>query len=269
MDSLFRIETIAATPNPQQVIYAAMHQDYCENFVYDDLQWKDGMAFKLFKDNPNVEEVAGRRIVKHLLAGGRGHYGCFEAPQITLACGNFPHSLIQQIRTHRVGITFDVQSMRYTGQRIVNMVEEINELPNYHNQPLGDAVRGLILENFYVRPVGEYTNRKGEKYSYTEEDQTKHYETIYNAAWRYYLDRSKGISEEHCRGTLPFDYRQHFVMSVNVRSLMHLLDLRAKEDAQLECQWFCELLMGQFKIWCPEVAEWYLKNRWKKAKLAP
>jgi thymidylate synthase (FAD) len=58
-------------------------------------------------------------------------------------------------------------------------------------------------------------------------------------------------------------------MSVNVRSLMHLLDLRAKEDAQLECQWFCELLLAQFKMWCPEVAEWYLKNRWKKAKLAP
>jgi thymidylate synthase (FAD) len=26
----FRVEVIAKTPNPQQVIYAAMHQDYSE-----------------------------------------------------------------------------------------------------------------------------------------------------------------------------------------------------------------------------------------------
>jgi len=29
----FRIEVIKATPNPQQVIWLAMHQDYSEEFV--------------------------------------------------------------------------------------------------------------------------------------------------------------------------------------------------------------------------------------------
>jgi thymidylate synthase (FAD) len=272
MDKLFRIETLAATPNPQQVIYAAMHQDYCEHFTYDDLQWEDGRTTNYFDGSGGergLEEQAGRRIIRHLLAGNRGHFGPLEAPQITLACGYFPHSVMQQLRTHRVGITFDCQSMRYTGQRITKMVEAINDLSNYIDNPLSDQVKELILQNFYLRPVGDYTNRKGEKYSYTEIDRAKHFGAIYNAAWQYYVDRQKGISEEHARGILPFDYRQHFVMSVNVRSLMHLLDLRAKEDAQLECQWFCDLLMEQFKIWCPEIAEWYLKNRWKKARLAP
>ena len=32
----FRVEVISQTPNPQQVIYAALHQDYTENFVFDD-----------------------------------------------------------------------------------------------------------------------------------------------------------------------------------------------------------------------------------------
>ena len=29
----FRVDLIAATPNPQQCVYAAMHQDYSEGFV--------------------------------------------------------------------------------------------------------------------------------------------------------------------------------------------------------------------------------------------
>jgi hypothetical protein len=32
----FRVEVISQTPNPQQTIYAAFHQDYAEEFVWDD-----------------------------------------------------------------------------------------------------------------------------------------------------------------------------------------------------------------------------------------
>ncbi|MGD1897127.1 MAG: hypothetical protein ACFB16_09270 [Phormidesmis sp.] len=34
----FRVEVISKTPNPQQTIYAAMHQDYAEEFVWDQRQ---------------------------------------------------------------------------------------------------------------------------------------------------------------------------------------------------------------------------------------
>ena len=34
MDSRFRVDCIAATPNPQQCMYAAMHQDYSEGYVF-------------------------------------------------------------------------------------------------------------------------------------------------------------------------------------------------------------------------------------------
>ncbi|MGE4580980.1 MAG: thymidylate synthase (FAD), partial [Synechococcus sp.] len=32
----FRVDLISATPNPQQCVYAAMHQDYSEDFVAGD-----------------------------------------------------------------------------------------------------------------------------------------------------------------------------------------------------------------------------------------
>jgi hypothetical protein len=55
MDRL-RVELIGATPNPQQCIYATMHQDYSEGFVAADrTTWPDETQ-----------------------AGERGHYGPLE-----------------------------------------------------------------------------------------------------------------------------------------------------------------------------------------------
>jgi thymidylate synthase (FAD) len=237
----FCVEVIAATPNPQQVVWAAMHQDYSEHYVWDSHeQWPD-------------EQRAGELIVKHLLLGDRGHYGPLEHPQITFNVGYFPHSMMQQIRTHRVGVSFDVQSFRYTGQRIVDVAEGKIE----------------VEDVFYLRPIGHYTNRQGKRYFYSEEQRSEDLKWCEDACQHYKKRIDEGLSEEHARGLIPFDARQHFVLSCNLRSLMHLLDLRWKKDAQLEAQKFCELLYVHFENWSPAVAHWYNENRAKKAKLSP
>jgi thymidylate synthase (FAD) len=237
----FCVDVIAATPNPQQVIWAAMHQDYSEHYVWDSHdKWPD-------------EERCGELIVKHLLAGDRGHYGPLEHPQITFNVGYFPHSMMQQVRTHRVGVSFDVQSFRYTGQRIINVAEGKQD----------------IEDVFYLRPVGKYTNRQGKRYFYSEEQRTEDLKWCLDACQHYKKRIEEGLAEEHARGIIPFDARQHFVLSCNVRSLMHLLDLRWKKDAQLEAQKLCELLFIHFEQWVPAVAQWYKENRAQKAKLSP
>ncbi|MFP4254998.1 MAG: FAD-dependent thymidylate synthase [Halothece sp.] len=237
----FRIEVIKATPNPQQVMWLAMHQDYAEEFVWDQ------------RDRAPDEAKAGENVIKYLLAGERGHYGPLEHPQITFNVGFFPHSMMQQIRTHRVGISFDVQSFRYTGQRILEVAEGKRD----------------VEEVFYLRPVGDYTNRQGKRYSYTEKQRKADLEWCLEACKRYQQRINEGLAEEHARGIIPFDARQHFVMSCNARSLMHLLDLRWKKDAQLEAQKFCELLFQHFQEWTPQLANWYEETRAKKAKLSP
>ncbi|MDJ0701665.1 MAG: FAD-dependent thymidylate synthase [Leptolyngbyaceae cyanobacterium MO_188.B28] len=237
----FKVEVIAQTPNPQQTIYAAMHQDYAEGFVWDEQdRWPD-------------EAESGALVIKHLLKGGRGHYGPLEHPQIVLNCGWFPHSTMQQIRTHRVGVSFDVQSFRYTGSRIT------------------DAAKGLksVEEVFYLRPAGFYSDRQGKRYEYTQAQRQEDLEWCATACRRYQARIQQGFSEEHARGLVPFDVRQHWVLSANVRSLMHLLDLRWKADAQLEAQKLCEHIWPHFKAWTPEIAQWYEENRLKKARLAP
>ena len=144
-------------------------------------------------------------------------------------------------------------SNRYTGQRIVDVATGKRE----------------VEDVFYLRPVGKYTNRQGKKYEYTTEQRKGDLDWCIQACQRYAEHLENGMSEEHARGIIPFDVRQHFVLSCNTRSLMHLLDLRWKKDAQLEAQKFCELLYLQFEDWCPAIAQWYKENRAKKAKLSP
>jgi len=241
-DPYFRVDLIAATPNPQQCVYAGMHQDYSEGFVAAD------------RDNWPDETRAGEICVKRLLAGERGHYGPLEHAQIVLNVGWFPHSVMQQARTHRVGVSFDVQSMRYTGTRII------------------EAARGgRDLESvFYLRPVGSYSDRSGKRYEYTEEQREYDLEGCRIAAEEYrYKIEMGGFAEEHARGLLPFDFRQHFVVSFSLRALLHFLDLRAKADAQWEIRELCDLLWPHFQQWTPEFAAWYEKSRLYKARLSP
>jgi thymidylate synthase (FAD) len=241
MDPHFKVELISRTENPQQTIYAAMHQDYAESFVWDD------------RANFPSEERSGELILKNLLGGNRGHFGPLEHPQIVLNFGWFPHSTMQQIRTHRVSVSFDVQSFRFSGKRII------------------DAAIGNrdIEEVFYLRPLGFYTDRNGKKYEYTLEQRQEDVAWCLEGAKLYAKRIEQGFSEEHARSLIAFDVRQHWVMSANVRSLMHLMDLRAKDDAQLECQQLCELIFPHFEAWVPSIAEWYKKNRWGKARLSP
>lgn len=241
IDPLFRVECLAKYGEPQQIAWAALHQDYSEDFVYD------------VEENYPSNKRAGEVAVNRLLKGDRGHYGPLEHSHITLNVGYFPHSTMQQLRTHRWA-TFDVQSGRYSGQRVVDVVNGERD----------------VCEVFYVRPVGEYTNRAGKRYSVTEFDRKTVKNSILSSCNRYAAAIDSGWSEEHARCFLPWDIiRQHFVVTVNIRSLMHLLDLRWKKDAQLECQWFCDLLFKRFEDWAPEIASWYLKDRAQKARLSP
>ena len=126
-----------------------------------------------------------------------------------------------------------------------------------------------VEDVFYLRPLGAYTDRQGKKYDYTEALRQQDLDWCVQGAQRYKTRIDQGFSEEHARGLIPFDVRQHWVVSANARSLMHLLDLRWKADAQLEAQKLCEAIWPHFQAWVPAIAQWYETNRLKKARLSP
>ncbi len=241
LDPLFRVGVVSRTNDPQTTTWAAMHQDYSEGFVLDqESSWPS-------------EEDCGLIAVKHLLKGGRGHYGPLEHAQIVFNVGWFPHSVMQQARTHRVGISFDVQSFRYTGKRVIDALEG----------------RTDFEEVFYLRPLGDYTDRLGKKYAYTKEQRALDLKHCQASAKRYSELLNQGYAEEHARSILPFDTRQHFVVSFTLRSFLHFMDLRSKRDAQLEIRQLCDLMWPLFFEWTPQIALWYEDNRLNKARLSP
>lgn len=244
VDPFFNVAVLASMPSPNKVAYAAMHQDYSSDQV-------DTLTTKL----SNSE--CGNLLVEKLLKGGRGHYGCLEHIQIVFSTGFFPHATMQQARTHRISISFDVQSYRYTsGNILAAATEEF------------DAAK--VEQCYYLRPVGRYTSRAGNPYDYTKELRYEDLLWCWEAAKRYKQRfEVDGLSEEHARSAGIFDYRQHWVVSMNARSAFHFLDLRAKADAAPEIRVLSELIAMHLKDWIPELYDWYEKNRMRKALLAP
>ena len=235
---MFRVATLAATRYPQQLIYQALHQDYSENCVCD--------------SNPPPEDACGKIAIQRLLDGKRGHWGPLEHPQISFNVCGFPHTVMQQARTHRIA-SFDVQSGRYTGNRI------------------SDVANGsrTVEEVFYLRPVGNYTDRAGKKYTYHAYQRAADLKRCMDFAHHYTSRIVEGFSEEHARDLCPYAIRQHFVVSTNMRALTHFLSVRGKLDAQLEIRDMADLMLEEFRVWAPEIAGWYEANLHQKALLAP
>lgn len=178
---------------------------------------------------------------------------CLEHPAITFSVSGYVHSVMVQARTHRVGVSFDVQSQRYTGKRVVRVANE-----------------ELRPEDvFYVRPPGFYVNRTGKKYDWSQEDYEDELKFIVEGCKRYAVKYEKGMCEEHIRDYLAQAIRQNFVVSFNLRSVLHLMDLRAKLDAQLEIQAFCGQTIPYLQSWAPNVWKYYEEKRLHKARLSP
>jgi thymidylate synthase (FAD) len=240
LDQNMKVVMLRQTQLPQTLVWQAGKNDYSEEPIHT-------------KFPPNEKEC-GKWVIEQLLANERGHWGPLEHPAIALDCVGFVHNVMVQARTHRVGVTFDVQSQRYTGRRVLKVAK--GELKPQ--------------EVFYVRPEGLYLDRKGHKYEWVQEDYERELKHCVEASERYTdLFENRGMAEEHLRDYLQQNIRQNFVVTFSLRAALHFLDLRAKLDAQLEIQALCEGMVPVIKAWVPEIFSYYEEKRLRKAKLSP
>lgn len=232
------IDKDGTSPNPQVAIWRGQHQCVSEDFVHD--------------EPAPTSERCGEIIIKHQLDGDRGHFSVLNQAFIKLNCGGFPHSVIAQITRHQ-NSNFLVQSNRYTGKRFVQVA-------------MGER---MVDEVFYFRDLGRYVDRNGSRYEYTEEMRRQDIEDCATACEKYADRVLGGMSEEHARDCIPYNFRQHFTISGTLEAMWHWLDQRSKKDAQHEIQILAQMAMGCLDIWTPELSAWYRANRWGKARLAP
>lgn len=237
-DPRLKVEVLAKTPNPQQVIYRGLHQCFSEESV-------------AYSPAPS-ESKAGEIAVRRLLRNGIGHWSPCEHVAITFNVIGYPHSAIQQATRHRIA-SFSVQSMRYTGDRLIK------------------AANGWtgVTDVVYVRPEGRYRDRSGKDYAYTTE-QRKDDIALAALCVRRYRDRVQdGFSEEQSRELIPCGVRQDMVVTFNLRSACHFMAMRYKADAQVEIRAMAMQMWDHIKAWVPEIADYYEQQELGKARLAP
>ena len=231
----FRVATVAATDKPQTVAYLALHQDYSSDYV---------------TDTHLSEDACGKIVVDRLLKGGRGHYGPLEHASITLNI-RCDHATLMQLTRHRM-LSFDVQSMRYTSDHVKSVGRGETD----------------VEDVFYIRPAGTYKSRDGE-YVWDER-------RVQDARYRmkvscgdYADDLDAGIPPEHSRHYLATCLLQNCIATGNLRSWLHVLEVRNKANAQMEIQAISDLIHLELLRWAPDVVSWWGTNRASKGLLAP
>lgn len=164
-----------------------------------------------------------------------GHTSPFEHSHLMFQV-RAPIFVMRQWMRHRIGVSYNEQSMRYTQSVPEFYVPKHWRLQN---------------KNDYHHPLHEQLSNEQEmmdKYKQALEACRHCYESLLNA----------GIAREQARFILPVSAYSRFVFSCNLVSLFHFVQLRADSHAQWEIQRYahCMLVLAKeyfpaaIKAWC-------------------
>ena len=246
-----QVELLEATEDPERLICQAARNDYMEGFVAE-------TPFEDVMESVGGETIEAQQetLIHHLLE--HGHFGPFEHPHATFAVKGISRSCMAQITRHR-HVSFDIQSMRYVSFDDVDPADvregEMVVVPPSATDP------DWVGRNQDTGPVDEETAREREElFRDTIEDAFESYQELLEL----------GMPPEDARYVLPIGTKVNMIMSMNVRMLMHVADMRAAADAQWEIREMTEKVLDLAEEWCPITFEYYnenMKNR--KNRLAP
>lgn len=246
-----QVELLEATENPEELLCRAARNDYMSEFNAD-LSFEETMASVEGEDM----EAKKRTLISHLLT--HGHYGPFEHPHATFAVKGMSRSCMAQLTRHR-HVSFDVQSMRYVAFDDVDPADvgdgELVVVPPAATDP------GWVGRNQKTGAVDETTVAKRE---------TVFRESVKRSVEDYQELLDLGMAPEDARFVLPIGTKVNVMMTMNIRMLMHVADMRAAADAQWEIRGLTEEVLDLAATWAPITFEFYeekMKNR--KNRLAP
>jgi thymidylate synthase (FAD) len=245
------VELLEATEDPEELICRGARNDYMSGFVGE-------QSFEEVMDSIEGEDIEEKKetLIGHLL--DRGHFGPFEHPQVTFAVKGISRSCMAQITRHR-HISFDVQSMRYVAFDDVDPAE-VEEGAMVVTPPSANDPDWIGRNQTSGAVDDETVEKREEIFRRSVRQSVEDYQEL--------LDL--GMPPEDARFVLPIGTEVNMVMSMNVRMLMHVADMRAAADAQWEIRQMTEKVLALAEQWCPVTFEYYnehMKNR--KNRLAP
>ena len=231
-----RVELLRGTESPERLSCRCARGDYSDQWVGSDRSFADIM-----------EPVEGETIddkIETLLSHcySRGHHGVFEHSTATFAVERISRSCMAQLTRHRHG-SYDVQSLRYT--ELDDDPEDLMLSPPSFNEDQVVSREGGVTE------FGVDGNARRKMANEAYEKAIEAYGDLIDA----------GVPKEDARMVLPLGTTVNLTFTMNARSLMHLLDMRLKADAQWEIRDLCNLLLDECREWMPITFEIYDQKR--------
>lgn len=251
------VKVLRSTDDPERVVCRAARGDYYDGFV-GDVSYEELMEAVEVKDHhydivrnvsPKIacsDETFEQDVIPYHEAAtaafiekeaSRGHWGIWEHPSITFAVEGVSRVTMAQITRHR-HMSFDVQSMRY-----VNFDDAEVMIPP-----------SLDKEDHFTRSQGEVNveDREGLKNEFK-----KHVETSFDL---YQKLVDSGVPEEDARYLLPLGTKVNLTFSGNARTMLHVLNLRQRADAQYEIRQLSDALFQHLSDWLPYTSNWWEKK---------
>jgi len=213
-----------STDNPDEAAVLAARGDYMERSLVSE----EAREYALSSINGTDGEPKRERLRSFIeKAIQRGHWGIFEHPKAYFVVEGISRDQMAQITRHRVGVSFDVQSMRYVDFddadfEIPETAEEIDvewELDGVDNM--------------------EFQSEKIMRDSFDA------------SLERYKKLREAGMEKEDARKVLPIGTKVNMTFSINLRALLHVADLRVSGVAQHDTRSFMQQVMDEAREWSP------------------
>ena len=205
-DTLSHVELIQVQGS-DRMIAAAARVSYARDLDYD-----------------GGDETTGKdaKLLAYLLA--HDHGSPFEHNLITFRV-KAPLFVVQEMLRHRIGVSFNQQSGRYTE----------------------------FLPEFYVPRVFRTQDAKNKQSSSGEVEHGSTAALVYKMACEASFTNYEsllrlGVAREQARGVLPHCTYTSLYITFNVRSLLHFLDLRLAPGAQWEIRQYAKVFEGYLEV---------------------
>lgn len=200
-----KVKLIQATQNPIDVMWVAARTCYSEKSPID--LWND--RYGAIEDGYKHTEEYNRQctekhwdLVKKILESG--HESIAEHIYFTFCIEGVSRALLAQITRHRAGIVFSVMSQRY-----VEIKEDVSNILRWEEAK-------PILDKYFV------------------DVNTSNWQEYLNCLKNYLYHIQMGMKPEEARMILPNGTKTNITMSINLRELMHVSNLRMCTRAQKE-----------------------------------
>lgn len=259
-----KVEVISQTERPERLICQAARGDMYGGYIGDTdyAELMEGVDYSDedidaaidvvgdYKEEyrPSVEEVKESGNVAVLTnartrafirkQASRGHWGIWEHPHITFAIRGMSRVTMAQITRHR-HVSFDIQSMRY-----VDFDDPDYAMPESLTNPEHfTRGEGMVWEDV------DDEARENAKHLYEK--------ALDNCTTAYEAMLELGVPAEDARYALPLATQVNVTMSGNARTMLHVLNLRQRGNAQWEIRNLSESVVAELREWIPYTCEWW------------